>query len=140
HTRAAVTPISALTACQWLIDRARIAAGQQVLIHGAAGGVGGFAVQLARWRGARVTATAGAGDSDFVRGLGADDVIDYLWNVLTVPSEAKHENMTTFESVSAKGGTLCCLCCMPSWPNPKGCPTRSSMACGSRRLKRRWQR
>jgi NADPH:quinone reductase-like Zn-dependent oxidoreductase len=51
--------------------------GQHVLIHGAAGGVGGFAVQLARWRGARVTATAAAGNLDFVRGLGADEVIDY---------------------------------------------------------------
>src|SRR3954464_4115954 len=77
HAHAAVTPISALTAWQGLIDRARLAAGQRVLIHGAAGGVGGFAVQLARWRGARATAPAGAGNLDFVRGLGADEVIDY---------------------------------------------------------------
>ena len=77
HAHAAVTPISALTAWQGLFERARLAAGQHVLIHGAAGGVGGFAVQLARWRGARVTATAAAGNLDFVRGLGADMVIDY---------------------------------------------------------------
>jgi NADPH:quinone reductase-like Zn-dependent oxidoreductase len=77
HAHAAVTPISALTAWQGLFERARLAAGQHVLIHGAAGGVGGFAVQLARWRGARVTATAAAGNLDFVRGLGADEVIDY---------------------------------------------------------------
>ena len=75
HAHAAVTPISALTAWQGLFERARIAAGQHVLIHGAAGGVGVFAVQLARRRGARVTATAGAGNLDFVRGLGADEVI-----------------------------------------------------------------
>src|SRR5206468_2122620 len=77
HAHAAVTPISALTAWQGLFERARLAAGEHVLIHGAAGGVGGFAVQFARRRGARVTATAGAGNRDFVRGLGADVVIDY---------------------------------------------------------------
>ena len=77
HTHAAVTPISALTAWQGLFERARLAAGQQVLVHGAAGGVGSFAVQLARWRGARVIATAAAHNLDFVRSLGADEVIDY---------------------------------------------------------------
>src|SRR5919204_1714373 len=77
HAHAAVTPISALTAWQGLFERAQLAAGQHVLIHGAAGGVGLFAVQLARRRGARVTATAAAGNLDFVRGLGADEVIDY---------------------------------------------------------------
>jgi NADPH:quinone reductase-like Zn-dependent oxidoreductase len=77
HAHAAVTPISALTAWQGLFKRARLTAGEHVLIHGAAGGVGVFAVQLARRRGARVTATAGAGNLDFVRGLGADEVIDY---------------------------------------------------------------
>jgi NADPH:quinone reductase-like Zn-dependent oxidoreductase len=60
-----------------LVERAGLAAGQRVLIHGAAGGVGTFAVQLARWRGARVTGTASAANLDFVRGLGADEVIDY---------------------------------------------------------------
>jgi NADPH:quinone reductase-like Zn-dependent oxidoreductase len=77
HVHAAVTPISALTAWQGLVDRAGLAAGQRVLIHGAAGGVGTFAVQLARWRGARVTGTASAANLDFVRRLGADEVIDY---------------------------------------------------------------
>jgi NADPH:quinone reductase-like Zn-dependent oxidoreductase len=75
--QAAATPISALTAWQGLIERARRAAGQRVPIHGAAGGVGIFAVQLARWRGARVIATASTNNRDFVRGLGADEVIDY---------------------------------------------------------------
>jgi len=77
HVYAAATPISALTAWQGLVERAGLAAGQRVLIHGAAGGVGTLAVQLARWRGARVIATASAANLDFVRSLGADEVIDY---------------------------------------------------------------
>jgi len=77
HVHAAATPISALTAWQGLFERGVLAAGQRVLIHGAAGGVGTFAVQLARWRGARVTGTASAANLDFVRSLGADEVIDY---------------------------------------------------------------
>lgn len=77
HVHAAATPISALTAWQGLVERARLAAGERVLIHGAAGGVGTFAVQLARWRGAHVTGTASAANLDFVRSLGADEVIDY---------------------------------------------------------------
>ena len=77
HVHAAATPISALTSWQGLIERAGLMADQRVLIHGAAGGVGTFAVQLACWRGARVTATASAANIDFVRSLGADEVIDY---------------------------------------------------------------
>ena len=77
HVHAGATPISALTAWQGLVERAGLAAGQRVLIHGAAGGVGTFAVQLARWRGARVIGTASAANLDFVRSLGADEVIDY---------------------------------------------------------------
>ncbi len=77
HTHAAVTPISALTAWQGLIVRSHLSAGQRVLIHGAAGGVGVFAVQLARWRGAYVIGTASANNLAFVRALGADELIDY---------------------------------------------------------------
>jgi NADPH:quinone reductase-like Zn-dependent oxidoreductase len=77
HDGAAVTPISALTAWQGLFARCNLSAGQHVLIHGGAGAVGLFAVQLARWKGARVTATAAAHNLDFVRSLGADEVLDY---------------------------------------------------------------
>jgi NADPH:quinone reductase-like Zn-dependent oxidoreductase len=77
HVQAAATPISALTAWQGLIERGRLVAGQRLLIHGAAGGVGVFAVQIACWRGARVIGTASRINLDFVRGLGADEVIDY---------------------------------------------------------------
>ena len=74
---AAVVPISALTAWQGLFEKAKLEPGQRILIHGGAGGVGSFAVQLARWRGARVIATASTANVDFVRSLGADEVIDY---------------------------------------------------------------
>ncbi len=77
HAHAAVTPISGLTAWQALVERARLVAGERVLIHAGAGAVGTFAVQLARLRGARVLATAATSNLDFVRELGAHEVIDY---------------------------------------------------------------
>ncbi|SEE36140.1 NADPH:quinone reductase [Streptomyces sp. 2231.1] len=72
HTVAAALPISGLTAWQGLFDHARLAAGQTVLVHGAAGGVGSIAVQLARQAGARVIGTGRSTDRDTVLGLGAD--------------------------------------------------------------------
>lgn len=77
HAHAAVVPISALAAWQGLLERLQLQAGQRALIHGAAGGVGIFAVQLARWRGAHVIATASAANLDFARALGAHETIDY---------------------------------------------------------------
>jgi NADPH:quinone reductase-like Zn-dependent oxidoreductase len=77
HAEAAAVPLSALTAWQALFDQGDLARGQHVLVHGGAGGVGSYAVQFARWRGARVTATSSARDAELVHGLGADDVIDY---------------------------------------------------------------
>lgn len=77
HAEAASVPISALTAWQGLFDHAYLQAGEHVLVHGGAGAVGIFVVQLAKWHGARVTATASGRDSAFLTGLGADAVIDY---------------------------------------------------------------
>jgi len=77
HVEAASAPIGALTAWQGLFDRARLQPDERVLVHGGAGAVGVFAVQLARFRGARVIATASARNLDFVSGLGAEQVIDY---------------------------------------------------------------
>jgi NADPH:quinone reductase-like Zn-dependent oxidoreductase len=77
HAEAAVAPISALTAWQGLMEKTKVERNHRVLIHGGSGGVGTFAVQLARWRGAHVTATASSGNIEFVRALGADNVIDY---------------------------------------------------------------
>jgi NADPH:quinone reductase-like Zn-dependent oxidoreductase len=77
HDAAAAVPLSALTAWQALVDHADLREGQEVLVHGAAGGVGTYAVQVAVHLGARVTATARQKDQDFVRGLGAADVVDF---------------------------------------------------------------
>ena len=77
HTQAAALPIASLTAWQALFDTAGLKAGQKVLIHAAAGGVGGFAVQFAKWKEAYVIGTASAQNIDFVRELGAHEVIDY---------------------------------------------------------------
>ncbi|HEY1754354.1 MAG TPA: NADP-dependent oxidoreductase [Bryobacteraceae bacterium] len=77
HVEAASVPIGALTAWQALFDHARLQPGERVLIHGGAGAVGVFAIQLARLHGAHVIATASAGNCAFAASLGAEQVIDY---------------------------------------------------------------
>jgi NADPH:quinone reductase-like Zn-dependent oxidoreductase len=74
---AASAPIVTVTAWQMLFDYAHVAAGQTVLIHGAAGNVGAYLVQLAELSGVHVVATAASADLDYVRGLGAGRVMDY---------------------------------------------------------------
>ncbi len=77
HVHAASVPLAALTAWQSIFSTAGLSEGQKILIHAAAGGVGSFAVQLARWKGAHVLGTASARNREFLLGLGADEVIDY---------------------------------------------------------------
>jgi NADPH:quinone reductase-like Zn-dependent oxidoreductase len=77
HVTAAGLPLAGLTAWQSLVDFADVRPGQRVLVHAAAGGVGHLAVQIAKARGAYVIGTASGAKHDFVRGLGADEVIDY---------------------------------------------------------------
>jgi NADPH:quinone reductase-like Zn-dependent oxidoreductase len=77
HAHAAALPLGGLTAWQGLVEYAQVGPGQRLLIHGAGGGVGHLAVQIAKARGAYVIATASAGKHDFIRALGADEVIDY---------------------------------------------------------------
>lgn len=77
HLQAGAIPLVALTAWQSLVDTAGLRSGHRVLIHAGAGGVGHAAVQIAKARGAYVIATASAPKHEFVRGLGADEVIDY---------------------------------------------------------------
>ena len=77
YAEAASVPVVAVTAWQALFDQGRLKTGQTVLIHGAAGNVGAYAVQLARSAGVRAIATAVAADTPFLRSLGADAVIDF---------------------------------------------------------------
>ena len=77
HIHAAAVPLAALTAWQGIFDHGDLVEGQRILIHGAAGGVGHFAVQFAKARGATIFATCSGDDLDFVRGLGADEAVDY---------------------------------------------------------------
>ncbi|MCX5155237.1 NADP-dependent oxidoreductase [Streptomyces sp. NBC_00291] len=77
HVEAAALPLAALTAWQALVDTAGVSAGQRVLVHAAAGGVGHLAVQIAKARGAYVIGTASAAKHALLRDLGADEVIDY---------------------------------------------------------------
>ena len=85
HVQAAAIPLAALTAWQSLFEKGGLKSGQKVLIHAAAGGVGHFAVQLAKWKGAYVIGTASERNHDFLRELGVDEAIDY--------SETRFENV-----------------------------------------------
>jgi NADPH:quinone reductase-like Zn-dependent oxidoreductase len=84
---AAAVPCAALTALQGLRDKAQLKPGQKVLINGAGGGVGTFAVQIAKWLGAEVTAVCGPDKVDIVRSIGADRVIDYTREDFTKTGE-----------------------------------------------------
>jgi NADPH:quinone reductase-like Zn-dependent oxidoreductase len=77
HLLSAVVPLAGLSAWQGLFDHGQLKSGQRVLIHGAAGGVGHFATQLARWSGAYVIGSASPANAGIVREFGADEVIDY---------------------------------------------------------------
>jgi NADPH:quinone reductase-like Zn-dependent oxidoreductase len=99
HIEAATVPIGALTAWQGLFDRARLKTGQRILVHGGAGSVGLFAVQLARRHGAHVTATASRGDLDFVSELGAERVIDYKAEAF---EESVHDVDVVFDTVGGE--------------------------------------
>lgn len=117
HTQAAAVPLSALTAWQALFDHAHLKHGQRVLIHGAAGGVGTFAVQLAHWEGAYVIGTASEKDFDFLRQLGADELIDYkkvqfeeaTSDIDVVIDTIGGETQERSWSVMRPSGTLICL-------------------------------
>ena len=75
--QAATLPVGGVTAWAGLFAAAELERGQRLLVHGGAGGVGSFVVQLAHWKGAHVIATASAANAEFVRSLGADEVVDY---------------------------------------------------------------
>ncbi len=87
YEQAAAVPIGGLTALQALRDKGKLQPGQKVLINGAAGGVGTFAVQISKWMGARVTGICSTRNVDLVRGIGAERVIDYTREDFTANSE-----------------------------------------------------
>jgi len=95
--QAAGVPLAALTALQALRDRAGLTAGASLLVNGASGGVGTFAVQISRAMGARVTAAASGSNADLVRGLGADEVLDYTREDVT-GGEARYD--VVFDAVN----------------------------------------
>jgi NADPH:quinone reductase-like Zn-dependent oxidoreductase len=119
---AASVPVGTLTSWQALFDHGKLQAGQTVLIHGAAGGVGAFGVQLAKWKGARVIGTASGANLPYLRELGADEVIDYKREkfedkVSGVDLVYDTVGGTTLEqsfAVIRKGGTLVSLGGVPS--------------------------
>jgi len=122
HVHAAAVPLAALTAWQALFDGAKLAAGQTVLIHGAAGGVGSFAVQLAKIKGARVIGTASKKNHEYLRSLGADETIDYnttkfedgVHNVDVVLDTITGETADRSYPVIKKGGVYVSILIPPS--------------------------
>lgn len=122
HVQAAAVPLTALTSWQALFDHAGLVAGQTILIHGAAGGVGVFAVQLASWAGAHVIATASARNGDFLRELGANETVDYTSKRF---EEVVHDVDIVFDTIGGdtlerswqvvkKGGVLVSVASPPS--------------------------
>jgi NADPH:quinone reductase-like Zn-dependent oxidoreductase len=122
HVRAAATPVSALTAWRSLFDLGHLQSGQSILIHGGSGGVGHFAVQLAKWKGAYVIATASRKNHELLRKLRADETIDYtsqkfedvVHNVDIVLDTVGGETQERSWRVLKKGGTLISLVQPPS--------------------------
>jgi NADPH:quinone reductase-like Zn-dependent oxidoreductase len=114
HVHAAAIPMAGLTAWQFLIERGHstvppfqsevhrpvpLHAGTRILINGAAGGVGHVAVQLAKWKGAHVTAVASGAHQDFLRKLGADEVLDYT---VTAPEQSGEKFDLVLDSVGGQ--------------------------------------
>ena len=112
--QAAVVPISGFAALQAVRDEGEVQPGQKVLVIGAAGGVGSFAVQLAKAFGAEVTGVAGTAQLDLVRSIGADDVIDYTREDVTdgtrhwdlILDTAGHRSLSRLRRALSRRGTL----------------------------------
>jgi len=122
HIYAAAIPLACLTAWQSIFDTAGLGAGQKILIHAAAGGVGSFAVQLAKWKGAHVIGTASGRNQSFLRELGVDEPIDYekmqfedlFRDVDVVFDTMGGDTLKRSWKVLKKGGFLVSIAGMPS--------------------------
>jgi NADPH:quinone reductase-like Zn-dependent oxidoreductase len=134
-SEAAAVPMGALTAWQALVDTAQLQPGQTILIHGGSGGVGSFAVQIAKARGARVIATASTGNQDLLKELGADVAIDYTKtkfedvakDVNAVLDPVGKETLARSYDVVKKGGIVMSLVARP---DPAECAKRGIRAAG----------
>src|SRR6266567_934633 len=119
---AAGVPLAALTAWQALIDTAKLSAGQTVLIHGGSGGVGSFAIQIAKARGAKVIATASTPNQDLLKQLGSDVAIDYTKtkfedvakDVDVVLDSVGKDTLTRSYGIVKKGGIIVSLVTRPA--------------------------
>ena len=135
HVHAASVPIAALTAWQGLFDVGGLRTGQKVLIHGAAGGIGSFAVQLARWKGAHVIGTASGSNQEFLRNLGAELAIDYenarfddhVCNVDLVLDTIGGDTLKRSWKVLKKGGILVSTVEMPAAQEAEAHGVRAAM-------------
>jgi NADPH:quinone reductase-like Zn-dependent oxidoreductase len=138
HIRAAAVPLAALTAWQSLFDTAQLQPGQRVLIHAGSGGVGHLAVQLAKWKGAYVFATASTKNQDLLRKLGVDEPIDYTQqrfedvarNIDIVLDTIGGETQERSLSVLKKGGVLVSLVQPPSEEKAKELGVRAAFVAG----------
>jgi NADPH:quinone reductase-like Zn-dependent oxidoreductase len=121
YVEAAAVPIVAMTAWQALVDTAKLSAGQTVLIHGGSGGVGSFAIQIAKARGAKVIATASTANQDFLKQLGTDVAIDYTKqkfediakNVDVVIDSIGRDTLARSYGLVKKGGIIVSLVARP---------------------------
>ncbi len=121
YVEAAAVPVVAMTAWQALVDTAKLSGGQTVLIHGGSGGVGSFAIQIAKARGAKVIATASTANQDFLKQLGADVAIDYTKqkfedvakDVDVVLDSIGRDTLARSYAVVKKGGIIVSLVARP---------------------------
>jgi NADPH:quinone reductase-like Zn-dependent oxidoreductase len=121
YAEAAAVPIVALTAWQALVDTAKLSASQTVLIHGGSGGVGTFAIQIAKARGAKVIATASTANQNLLKQLGADVAIDYTKqkfedvakDVDVVLDSVGKDTLARSYGVVKKGGTIVSIVTSP---------------------------
>jgi len=135
---AAAVPVGARTAWRTLFDHGGLTAGQRVLIQGAAGGVGLFAVQLAKWKSAQVIGTASTANLDFVRSLGADMVVDYtttpvesvVQEVDLVLDGVGGETLSSSLAVLRRGGTLISIAGLPPQEQAQARGVRAMMSRG----------
>src|SRR5437660_7154513 len=133
HVHATTIPVGAVTAWRALFDAAGLKEGQKVLIHGAAGGVGSFAVQLAKWKGAYVFGTASSQNQAFLKELGVDEPIDYektrfedvVDDVDVVFDPIGGETQKRSWKTLKKGGILVSIVGQPSAEEPENHGVRS---------------